>query len=349
VWPSQIEKPRRVCGIGAGDRIAGINVTQPLHRERASASEAVALTVRAISHAAEHCIELVLESPGGSALPEWAPGAHIDVILGDELVRQYSLCGDPADKTHWRIGVLREPNSRGGSRFLHDSVSPGSSLSVRGPRNHFPLVPSDDYLFIAGGIGITPILTMVRAAEAAGAQWRLLYGGRRRESMAFLEELSAYGEKVQICPQDEYGLLDLDSYLSDATADTAVYCCGPEPLIAATEAISESKGLSLHVERFSPKENIDVPENQEFDVVCAESGITVTVPPDSTILAEVRKVGIEVLSSCSEGTCGTCEVDVLEGVPDQRDSFLSPAERAAGETMMICVSRCVGKRIVLDI
>lgn len=324
-------------------------MTQLLHRESASAIDTIELTVREVASVAEDCITLVLGKPDDGDLPDWSPGAHIDLVLGDDLVRQYSLCGDPADKSRWRIGVLREPESRGGSRFIHDSVREGSTLTVRGPRNHFPLIPNDRYLFVAGGIGITPILTMVRAAESAGAEWRLLYGGRRRASMAFIAELSAYGDRVQICPQDECGLLDLTSFLDSASADTAIYCCGPEPLIAATEAICATKVLPLHVERFAARSDSDGAVNEEFEVVCAESEVTVTVPVDSTILAEVRKVGIEVLSSCSEGTCGTCEVDVLEGIPDHRDSILTPEERKSGESMMICVSRCVGKRIVLDI
>lgn len=324
-------------------------MTQLLHRGSATPTDTIELTVCEVVPVAEDCVVLVLAKPDGGELPDWTPGAHIDLMLSDDLVRQYSLCGDPADKTRWRIGVLREPDSRGGSRFIHDAVREGSTLTVQGPRNHFPLIPNDRYLFVAGGIGITPILTMVRAAEAAGAQWRLLYGGRRRESMAFVGELSGYGDRVQICPQDECGLLDLASYLNDAPAGTAVYCCGPEPLIAATETICTAKELPLHVERFSPRPDSEGAVSEEFEVVCAESGITVTVPADSTILAEVRKVGIEVLSSCSEGTCGTCEVDILEGVPDHRDSVLTPEDRKSGESMMICVSRCVGKRIVLDI
>ncbi len=322
-------------------------MTPPLHRE--NTDETIELVVREVVPAAEDTIVLVLERPDGTELPEWAPGAHIDLILGDDLVRQYSLCGDPSKRSQWRIGVLREPESRGGSRFLHDSVRAGSSLTARGPRNHFPLVPHDRYLFIAGGIGVTPILAMVRAAESEGAQWQLLYGGRRRESMAFVDELCEHGDKVAIRPQDQHGHLDLASYLADASSGTAVYCCGPEPLIAAVEAACAGADIPLHVERFAPKQDPDAPANEEFEVYCADSDITVTVPADSTILAEVRKVGIEVLSSCSEGTCGTCEADIIEGVPDHRDSVLTPQDRKAGESMMICVSRCLGKRLVLDL
>jgi len=324
-------------------------MTQSLHRESANASGTIELTVLEVTRPTTDSVVLTVGAPDGADLPEWAPGAHIDLVLGDDLIRQYSLCGDACDRTRWRIGVLREPESRGGSQFLHESVQQGSTLIARGPRNHFPLADSKHYLFIAGGIGITPILAMIREAEAKGAQWKLLYGGRQRSSMVFLDELATYADNVDICPQDERGLLDLTSYLNNATADTAVYCCGPEPLIAATEAICATESLSLHVERFTPRPDADSSANEEFEVYCAESDVTVTVPADSTILAEVRKVGIEVLSSCSEGTCGTCETDVLEGEPDHRDSVLTPEERKAGESMMICVSRCAGKRLVLDL
>lgn len=314
-----------------------------------TAADPINVVVRDVESIADDCIALVLERSGGGDLPGWEPGAHIDLVMGGGLVRQYSLCGDPADTTSWRVGVLREPNSRGGSIYLHDRVRAGSELIAQGPRNHFPLVPSSSYLFVAGGIGITPIMTMVRAAEAAGADWRLLYGGRRRESMAFVDELEKYGEQVLVRPEDEHGLLDLAGFLAGAGSGTAVYCCGPEPLIAAMEQACDNASLPLHVERFAPKPVVSTVVNEEFEVVCDASGITVTVPADSTIIAEVRKAGIEVLSSCSEGTCGTCETDILEGVPDHRDSVLTPEDRKTGESMMICVSRCIGKRLVLDL
>lgn len=324
-------------------------MTQLVHHDASAGGATVTLTVRDISPVAEDCVALTLARPDGTALPEWAPGAHIDLVLGDDLVRQYSLCGDPNDTTAWRLGVLREPDSRGGSQFVHDHLHAGSAVSIRGPRNHFPLVQAENYVFIAGGIGITPILAMIAAAESAGTPWRLLYGGRRRTSMAFLDEVERFRDAVTVHPQDEYGLLDLDGFLGQADADSAVYCCGPEPLIAAVETVCAARDLSLHVERFTPKPLSGTPANHAFEVVCAASGITVAVPADSTILAAVREAGIEVLSSCSEGTCGTCEADVVEGEPDHRDSVLTPQERQSGESMMICVSRCLGKRLVLDL
>ncbi|MEW2561081.1 MULTISPECIES: PDR/VanB family oxidoreductase [Streptomyces] len=304
------------------------------------------LVVERRESAADGVLALTLRHPLGEQLPAWEPGAHIDVLLGPGLERQYSLCGDPADRARWRIAVLREPVGRGGSAHVHEQVNQGDKVRVRGPRNHFALRPAPRYLFIAGGIGITPILPMLAAAEAEGAQWSLLYGGRTRNSMAFTEELSRYGDRVTVAPQDETGLLDLPSVLDGVPEGTLVYCCGPGPLLDAVEQRCPA-GL-LHVERFAPKEQ-EEGENTEFEVELAQTGTTVTVPADVSVLDAVRASGVEVLFSCTEGTCGTCETDVLEGTPDHRDSVLTDEEREAGETMMICVSRCRGKRLVLDL
>jgi ferredoxin len=187
---------------------------------------------------------------------------------------------------------------------------------------------------------------MLAAADAAGAEWTLLYGGRTRASMAFTEELRCYGDRVTLAPQDEAGLLDLGGVLDDLPDGTLVYCCGPGPLLDAVQ--ERCPAGVLHVERFRPKKQ-PAEGDAEFDVVLARSGRTVTVPPGVSVLDSVRAAGVEVLYSCAEGTCGTCETDVVEGTPDHRDSVLSDAERAAGETMLICVSRCRGKRLVLDL
>ncbi|MFE9021434.1 PDR/VanB family oxidoreductase [Streptomyces sp. NPDC007808] len=298
--------------------------------------------------AAEGVLALTLRHPLGEPLPAWEPGAHIDVVLGPGLERQYSLCGDPADRTAWRIAVLLEPDGRGGSAHVHRRVGPGDKVRVRGPRNHFRLVPASAYRFVAGGIGITPILPMLAAAEAAGAEWTLLYGGRTRGSMAFAEELARrYGRgRVTIAPQDETGLLDLAPAVDDVPDGTLVYCCGPGPLLDAVEARCPP-GV-LHVERFQPK---DLPgaDDGEFEVELARSGLTLTVSPGVSVLDTVRAAGVEVLYSCTEGTCGTCETDVLDGTPEHRDSVLTAEEQRSGETMMICVSRCRGKRLLLDL
>jgi ferredoxin-NADP reductase len=298
--------------------------------------------------AADGVVVLDLRHPAGEDLPAWTPGAHIDLIPAEGVVRQYSLCGDPADRAVWRLAVLREPDGRGGSRAVHDKLGEGDLVEVRGPRNHFPLEPAPRYLFIAGGIGITPLLPMVAAAATAGADWRLHYGGRSRGSMAFRRALrSAYGARVFVHPQDETGLLDLDAILADEPADTPVFCCGPEPLLRAVE--QRCVGRPLHVERFAPKEQGEPVRANAFEVELARSGRTLTVPPGESILRVVEDAGIEVLWSCTEGTCGTCETVVLDGEVDHRDSLLTAEKRAANDIMFICISRAAGPRLILDL
>ena len=313
------------------------------------------LTVAEREQPAEGVLALTLRRPDGAQLPAWEPGAHIDVFLPTgptPTIRQFSLCGDPADRATWRIAVLRELAGRGGSAFVHDRLAEGDEVTVRGPRNHFPLLPAERYLFVAGGIGITPILPMLEAATRAAIPWDLLYGGRTAASMAFADRLSASGPHVRIRPQDQYGLLDLATFLGRPNPDTLVYACGPEPLLQAMEkATAEWPDGALHTERFTPKEisAADRAAEQEFEVVLARSGKTLRVPPGRSILETLEEAGIDVLCSCREGTCGTCETDVLEGTPDHRDSLLTPAEQEAGDTMFICVSRARGPRLVLDI
>ncbi|NJP98612.1 oxidoreductase [Nonomuraea sp. FMUSA5-5] len=312
----------------------------------ASIVEERKLVVHARARAADEVITLDLRDPDGAELPSWTPGAHLDLVLAGDLVRQYSLCGDPADRTTWRIAVLREPGGRGGSAFVHDELHPGATILVRGPRNHFPLHPAPRYLFIAGGIGITPILPMVAAAEAAGAGWRLAYGGRSRASMAFVGDLRD-DDRVTVWPQDERGLLDLDALLAEAAPGTLVYCCGPAPLLAAVE--ERCPPDVLHLERFTPKDAGPPVVAGPFEVELAGSGRTLTVPPGRSILDVVEEAGVPVLSSCREGTCGTCETGVLAGAVDHRDSLLSAEERAANDVMFICVSRAAGPKLVLDL
>ncbi|MEW1723682.1 PDR/VanB family oxidoreductase [Streptomyces sp. NPDC093109] len=307
------------------------------------------LVVAERADAAEGVIALTLRHPDGAPLPEWQPGAHIDLLLGNGMVRHYSLCGDPGDRSAWRIGVLRVPESRGGSAYVHDELAVGASVRIRGPRNNFALRPANRYLFVAGGIGITPVLPMIAAAEAAGARWRLLYGGRTRSSMAFLDELASYGGAVDVRPQDEHGRLDLDDCLGKPEDGTLVYCCGPEPLLAAVEerCLVWPSG-ALRVERFRPVA-VAAPDADAFEVVLSRSGQTLQVPPGTSVLAAAQQAGVAVPFSCAEGICGTCETEVLEGEPDHRDSVLSAEERESGETMMICVSRSRGPQLVLDL
>ena len=312
------------------------------------------LIVRRRSAPAEGVVVLELAHPEDEDLPRWEPGAHIDLLLDDGMTRQYSLCGDPRDSGVWRIGVLLDPNSRGGSRYVHDNLNEGATVRVRGPRNHFPLVDAQHYRFIAGGIGITPILAMLEAAERGGNDWTLLYGGRTRASMAFAEDLAErHPERVTVWPQDERGLLDLESLFKNPEENTLVYCCGPEALLGAVEQQSAHwpAGI-LHIERFAAK----APTAEEaaealdqFEVVCQRSGVSFEITSDQSILEVLEEKGIPILGSCYEGVCGTCEARVLKGTPDHRDSVLSEAERAAGEVMLVCVSRSRTERLVLDL
>lgn len=210
--------------------------------------------VESIDTASDGVVTLRLRRTDDGELPSWEPGAHIDLVLDAAPTRQYSLCGDPSDRSSFRIGVLRDPEGRGSSLYVHDRLQAGDVVRVRGPRNHFPLIAAPRYLFIAGGIGITPLLPMIAEVEAAGADWRLVYGGRRRASMAFLPELEAHASRVSVWPQDEYGLLNLTEILGSPEPDTHIYCCGPEQLLAAVEAMCEAwPSGALHVERFSPR------------------------------------------------------------------------------------------------
>lgn len=294
-------------------------------------------------------VALSLRRADGGDLPEWTPGAHIDLVLPDGLVRQYSLCGQPQDAGAYRIAVLKTPDSRGGARAVH-ALQPGQKARVRGPRNHFPIVPARSYLFVAGGIGITPLLAMIHQVEAVGAPWELWYGGRTRSSMAFLEELAAFGDRVHVVPEDTDGRPDLTAILKEPRPGTLVYACGPEGLLAAVEAgCAHWPPGSLHLERFSPKQQDDVSAGSSFELVLQRSGLTLNVPPDQSIFDTVRQAGVSVLGSCLEGVCGTCETEVVEGEIDHRDSVLDAEERASNEVMMICVSRCSGARLTLDL
>jgi ferredoxin-NADP reductase len=326
-----------------------VTSTQRLARAAESTSTVV-LEVVAKTVVADDVATVTLAHPDGARLRDWSPGAHVDLVLPNGTTRQYSLCGDRWDPLTYTVGVLREPAGRGGSAYVHDVLQPGHRVGVGGPRNNFPLVPADRYLFVAGGIGITPLLPMVHQAALLGADWQLLYGGRRRASMAFLDQLAGYGDRVHIVPQDEQGLLDLPAFLGAPRADTRVYCCGPAPLLGAIDAACAGwPRYSLRTERFVADELAAPARESGFAVELARSGRSVEVPPGVSVLEAVAGAGVEGLSSCRQGTCGTCETTVLAGRPDHRDSLLDDDERAAGDCMYVCVSRSLDDRLVLDL
>ncbi|GAA2609387.1 MULTISPECIES: PDR/VanB family oxidoreductase [Streptomyces] len=308
----------------------------------ASRSRPPTLLVTAHERVADGVVRIRLE---GADLPRWEPGAHLDLVLPSGLVRQYSLCGDPEDTSSYTVAARLVEDGRGGSREVHEQVQEGSELEVRGPRNRFPLVDAPAYAFVAGGIGITPLLPMLRSLPE-GTEWRLLYGGRTRASMPFLEEvekLDPEGGRVTVVAENEDGRPDLDTFLTDLPEGAAVYCCGPEGLMAAVgERLPE--GVAPHLERFAPLATAD--GDGEFEVELHRSGRTLTVPGDSSVLAAVRAELPNTPYSCEQGWCGTCQQKVLEGEIDHRDELLTDSER--GDSMLICVSRCRGTRLVLD-
>jgi ferredoxin-NADP reductase len=296
---------------------------------------------------ADDVVAVELRHPEGRELPPWSPGAHVDVVLSPALTRQYSLCGDPGDRSAWRIAVRREPAGRGGSEHVHDRLTAGDLIQVSEPRNHFELLPAPRYLFIAGGIGITPILPML---AAAGAPWELHYAGRTAASMPFVSQLIAdHGSRVTLYPEDERGRIDLDPLIGGLDPETLIYCCGPSGMLEAVEkCCARWPGRQLRVERFTPADR-DTGTGTEFEVELARTGRTLLVPADRSLLDVVEDAGVSVLSSCREGTCGTCETTVLSGAVDHRDSLLTADERAANDTIFLCVSRAADRRLVLDL
>ncbi|MTD12409.1 2Fe-2S iron-sulfur cluster binding domain-containing protein [Nakamurella sp. YIM 132087] len=294
----------------------------------------------------EGVVSLSFRTPDGTPLPGWSPGSHIDVHVGDDLVRQYSLSSITPDRETWRITVLREGAVSG---RLHE-IEIGTTVEVSLPRNNFPLVDSPRYLFVAGGIGITPLVPMIEAAERSGAEWSLVYSGRNRSHMAFLDHLAGYGCRASVIATADSPRVDLIEFFRAPRPDTVVYACGPESMLVALEgATAHWPAGTLHTERFVPRE-FDDSGDVEFEVEFVDSAVTATVPVGRTILEIAEEHDIPVISSCAEGTCGTCETPVLEGTPDHRDSILTDEERVQGNTMFICVSRSVGGcRLRLDI
>lgn len=315
------------------------------------------LRVRHIKWEADGVLSLTFVDPLGEDLPEWTPGAHLEVELPSGLVRQYSLCGDPKDRCRYKVAVLRELNGRGGSAEIHDTVLAGRILKIRGPRNRFELGYASKYVLIAGGIGITPILAMAR--EINGRKpWHLYYGGRTIDSMAFREELAMLEPgHVTYVPQDTDGILDLDAIFATVDDDTAIYTCGPEGLLGAVLARAEAAGRSdqVHFERFgaAPKKPEDAaPASTDgFEVELQRTGATIQVGPQQTVLEALRQVVSDMPSSCEEGFCGTCETKVISGEVDHRDQILSDGEKAANDTFFPCVSRAMGAcpKLVVDL
>ncbi|MDR3454744.1 MAG: PDR/VanB family oxidoreductase [Rhodoferax sp.] len=302
---------------------------------------------------ARQTVAFELANADGLALPDWAPGSHIDVVLplaNGELVRQYSLCGPVDNARLWRIVVHRERHGRGGSAYLCDQLVEGQRLYVRGPRNNFPFVPSPRLTLLAGGIGITALLPMVAAAQDAGCDWRLLYLARSQADMSLLDEICRLPpERVTLHCSADRGRLDLAAWTRTLGPEEAVFACGPLRLLDDLESLHDHTARwQLHLERFE-NPNFAQGEHRAFEVVLARSGRSVRVNSEESILDALLREGLALDCSCREGVCGSCEQRVLQGVPDHRDAVLTADERRQNTHMMICVSRATTPTIMLDL
>lgn len=312
------------------------------------------LTVRikAISWETEQIRSFELHDVHGQALPSFTAGAHIDLHLPNGMVRSYSLMNSPQERHRYLIGVLHTNPSRGGSRCVHKELQLGDTIRISAPRNAFPLNEQAKHsVLIAGGIGVTPFMSMVKRLSQLQRSWQLYYCARSRASAAFVQELESYGERVEFAFDDERGGngLDLASIIAVSPGGSDFYCCGPAGMLAAFQSAAESlPPQRRHIEYFTPPP-ADPATQTGFIVELARAGKSVNVPPGQTILAALRDAGIEVPYSCEQGLCGTCETRVIAGVPDHRDAILGDAERASNTTMMICCSGSHSDRLVLDL
>lgn len=290
---------------------------------------------------AEGAVSLVLRGAEGPLAP-WEPGAHVDLALPNWLTRQYSLCGNPADRDSYRVAVRHDRLSRGGSEYVHLFLRTGRTLDVSVPRNNFPLLPAPEYLFLAGGIGITPIVPMLAAAVEAGASATLVYVGRSVATMPFADELrAAHGERVRIFATEEHGKPDFAALAAALRPRALVYCCGPTSMLDAAEAALPAQ--RLHIERFRPTVKEFAP-SKPFEVQCVRSGQTVQVGAEESMLDALNHAGYRIPSGCREGVCGSCEIAVVDGEPEHRDDIGAPAGR-----MYCCVSRALSPRLAVDL
>lgn len=318
-----------------------------------TAADRLALKVSGVHCEARDVMVLELRRPDGGALPPFTPGAHLEMYLPNGLIRHYSLCNDPAEHDRYCLGVGLARDSRGGSSFVHQQVRVGATLSVSPPRNNFPLeLAAEEYVFIAGGIGITPIMAMIRACVATNRRWRLFYCTRNRQRTAFYEDLRALApDRVHFHFDDEQEgrLFDAAAALQ-GVADTAhLYTCGPAPLMKAVEAAAAQRPPDrVHFEWFTAAA-VDASADKPFTVVLRNSGTRYEVPAGRSILEVLEDHDAGVPYSCREGLCATCRTTVLAGECDHRDSVLSATERASNKEMMICVSRAKSEVLELDL
>lgn len=317
--------------------------------------------LEAIRYAAQSTHLFEFRRPDGRPLPPFEPGSHIDLHLGNRLVRQYSLAGSPADRLRYTIGVKREARGRGGSAWMFDEFRVGDLVDVSAPRNHFALhTGAEPAVLIAGGIGITPVLCMTRSLAQAGRDWRLHYSVRKRGEAAFVQELERLADadlgtsspprrfSLHIDEEENGRLLDLKAIIAAAPINAHLYCCGPAPMLDAFErAAADRPPDHVHLERFTAA--AEPLKAGGFVVELSKSGRRVVVSPGQSIADALLAAGVKVSISCEQGVCGTCETRVISGRPDHRDSLLSEQEKAANDVMMICCSGSLSETLVLDL
>ena len=317
--------------------------------------DTIEVRVKRISYEADRINSYELVSPAGGDLIPFTAGGHIDLHLSNRMIRGYSLVNDQRERHRYVVAVNKEPAGRGGSRFVHDNLRVGDIIRVSRPRNNFGLCEEAEHsILIGGGIGITPLLSMIRRLDALGRASELVYAARTRPAAAFLDELAALGLNgrlnVQLDFDDERSgrVFDLPAVVGRAPAQAHLYCCGPQPMLEAFErATADRPANHVHVEYFQAKAPPAIEGG--FEVRLARSNRTIAINPGKTILDALLDAGIAANHACSEGVCGTCETRVIDGIPDHRDQFLSKEEQAANKTMMICCSGARSATLVLDL
>jgi tetrachlorobenzoquinone reductase len=320
-----------------------------------SASTTIKVKINGITREAENLGVFEFGAANGASLEPFSAGAHIDLHLGNGLVRSYSLINSPCDRDRYVIGVKKESDGRGGSRYIHEQLRVGDLIEISPPLNNFELrEDAARSILIAGGIGVTPLACMSRRLEEIGQPWELHYAARDRDSAGFVPQLAAFGSKVrfyfstEFCPQPQATRIDVNEIVRTAPRDAHIYCCGPHTMLTAFEAAAAGYPTGqAHIERFSNPDSID--KNGSFEVVLAKSHETLEIPAGKTILDVLLERGVDAPYSCLEGVCSSCETRVISGVPDHRDLILTSEEREAGDRMMICCSRAKSGKLVLDL
>jgi vanillate O-demethylase ferredoxin subunit len=327
------------------------------HVQRGVPAATTRLRLTDVRYAARdiHLLEFRRPRPDAEPLAPLTPGAHLDLHLrqggewGEGLVRQYSIVNSPDERDRYVVAVKRDPASRGGSAFVHDQLRVGAVIEIGGPRNNFDLAADDaPSVFIAGGIGITPIACMVASLERQRRPWRLHYSVRTREDAALLDMIEGEGLRLHVDDKSGGALLDIAAVVAEAPGGAHLYCCGPAPMLDAFEAAARGRPAAfVHVERFAPV--APSATGGGFTLRLAASKRDIAVRSGQTILQALREAGVEVQASCEQGICGTCETRVLGGRPDHRDSLLSDEEKARNDVMMVCCSGSLGDLLVLDL